>query len=356
MTDATSINALELGRAFFEEVVKPVLARLCPELLAQAACGRFGLGSECLGLDDSISRDHHWGPRVDILFPEEVIRGAAHDGLKKVSQHFPADFRGFRLAAGHVGGAGLAPEGLDHFMWRAIGRTTVPGTLAAWLDIPEEDITHVINGEVWYDGPGKFTSIREFFGNYYPDDVWKRRIAHWCRYASGMGLYHIRRAVLRENLPFAFIALGRVIQRTLELAFLLNRTYFPYDKWLYPLFQRLPELASQMDPWIQETVQSTTSWDRRIELIEWMHSVLDEKMVDLGIIAAHPKFVPSETSGYRLLEHAYAELIKASPLEIRTHVPLWDQKYLEEFHSGFVAELPLDEWDTCLNLVSGGDH
>jgi len=31
-------------------------------------------------------------------------------------------------------------------------------------------------------------------------------------------------------------------------------------------------------------------------------------------------------------------------------VPVWDQIYLEEFHSGYVDGLDLAEWDAVLNL------
>jgi len=51
-----------------------------------------------------------------------------------------------------------------------------------------------------------------------------------------------------------------------------------------------------------------------------------------------------------LLEHAYAELIQAVPEEIKTVVPVWDQIYLEQFHSRYVDSMPLDQWDAILGL------
>ena len=58
----------------------------------------------------------------------------------------------------------------------------------------------------------------------------------------------------------------------------------------------------------------------------------------------------SPTSGYRLLEHAYAEIIQGLPEEIKGVVPLWDQIYLEQFHSRYVDSLDLSAWDTILGL------
>ena len=74
-------------------------------------------------------------------------------------------------------------------------------------------------------------------------------------------------------------------------------------------------------------------------------------MVEDGIIKPHPKFIGSATSGYRLLEHAYAEIIKGLPAEIKTVVPVWDQIYLEQFHSGYVDTLEMDVWHGLLNLT-----
>lgn len=345
-----STQALELSRAFFQEVAGPALQRLCPQVYRVAACGRFGYGSECLGLDDEISRDHHWGPRVDMLLPEDVYREEGPRMAQALGAVLPATFRGFKLEAGQVGGAGLSPESLPAFLSRTLGRTTPPQTYADWLDLPEEDILHVVNGEVWRDGAGEFTGLRKILQGYYPEPVWKRRIAHWCRYASGMGLYALQRAALRGNECYAYSAFGRCLKLTLELAFLLNRTYFPYDKWLYPMFLRLPHLAQELDPLIRQATSPGTSWVQRISLLEQAHDRLDARMVELGVIRPHPRFGRSKTSGYRLLEHAYGELCRTLPAEVRSHVPLWDQKYLEEFTSRYVAGLAPETWHGLLNL------
>ena len=88
----------------------------------------------------------------------------------------------------------------------------------------------------------------------------------------------------------------------------------------------------------------------QLMLLEAMSDVLDTELVDQELIAPHPKFARSPTSGYRVLEHAYAELLQRCPEEIRAVVPEWDQVQLEVFHSGWVAGLPLVEWDAILNL------
>ncbi len=109
-------------------------------------------------------------------------------------------------------------------------------------------------------------------------------------------------------------------------------------------------MAGRLRAPVDEAVRLSTPWERKLELIEQMADVVDATLVEDGLIPPHPKFTGSATSGYRLLEHAYAVLIKSAPPEIQTVVPVWDQIYLERFHSGFVAGVAMDTWHHLLNL------
>jgi len=345
-------SIIDVSRNFFEEIVKPILEEHFPKETAQTAFGVFGYGSEALRLDDEYSRDHHWGLRIDALMPEEIFETRRQAIMDTLSANLPDSYQGHSLRAGHLAGAGLAPDNLTAFLKRTIGIDHPPVTYAEWLSIPEEDIVHIINGEVWYDPLGKFTAIRQTFDAYYPEPVRLRRIAHWCRYFSGMGTYALRRAILRHNDFYATTRFSNAIRLGIQLAFLLDRQYFPYDKWLMAYFEKLPRLAKPMLPLVSEAVKLSTSWERKLELLHQITDILDETMVADGIIKPHPKFAVSPTSGYRLMEHAYAEIIQGLPQEIKTIVPIWDQIYLEEFHSSFVDSLNLNTWDEMLQLKS----
>ena len=131
---------------------------------------------------------------------------------------------------------------------------------------------------------------------------------------------------------------------------MLDKQYYPYDKWIMAFFRRLPRLAQPLVPMVDEAVELSTPWERKLELLDRMADVLDATMVADGIIKPHPKFEGSLTSGYRLLESAYAEILKGLPPELKGIVPVWDQIYMEEFHSGYVASLDLDTWRDVLNL------
>jgi hypothetical protein len=349
-----SESIIDISRAFFEDVVKPILEAHFPQETAQTAFGVFGYGSEALRMDDEYSRDHHWGLRIDALMPEDIFENQRQHIMETLSLNLPDSYRGHSLRQAHLAGAGLAPDKLAAFLRRTIGLERAPTTYREWLSIPEEDIMHVINGEVWYDPQGAFTAIRQTLSNYYPEPVRLRRIAHWCRFFSGMGTYALKRAILRHNEFYATTRFSNAIRLGIQLAFLLDKQYFPYDKWLMAYFEKLPRLAGPLLPLVNEAVKLSTPWERKLELLHQLSDVLDQAMVADGIIKSHPRFSESPTSGYRLMEHAYAEIIQGLPDEIKTVVPVWDQVYMEEFHSGFVASLELGTWDEMLQLKVAG--
>ncbi len=343
-------SIIAISRRFYHEVVEPILVRQFPGPLAQTAIGIFGYGSEAMGLDDEYSRDHHFGLRIDALMPDALLQEHGAAMMQTVARELPDRFMGYSLREGHLAGTGLACDSLEAFMRRTIGLTAAPAAWTDWLAIPEEDILHIINGEVWRDDRGEFTRLRQVFADYYPEPVRIRRLAHWCRYFSGMGVYALRRALLRDNAYYAQIAFSRCVRWGVQLAFMLERVYYPYDKWIMHAFADLPNLYPHMGHLVDEAVALGTSWERKLELMHRVADVIDAELVQQGLIAAHDPFVESPTSGYRILEHAYAEMIQRCPAEIRTVVPEWDQVFMEEFHSGYVASLSLAEWDAVLNL------
>jgi hypothetical protein len=345
-----SESIIDISKAFFEEVVKPILVRHFPDETAQTAFGVFGYGSEALRLDDHYSRDHHWGLRIDALMPHPIFEQTRDAMLATLRAEMPPTFRGHALQDGPLAGVGLAPDSLTSMLRRTIGLDHPPSSYVEWLSVPEEDVIHVINGEVWHDPLGEFTQVRAVLNGYYPEPVRLRRIAHWCRYFSGMGTYALRRAILRNNEYYCNITFSRALRLGVQLAFLLEKTYCPYDKWTLAYFERLPRLSGRLRPIIHDATQLSTGWERKLDLLHQFTDVLDETMVADGIIKPHPRFAVSPTSGYRLMEHAYAEIIQGLPNEIKTIVPVWDQVYLEAFHSGYVDTIAIDQWDKVLQL------
>lgn len=344
-------SIINLSHQFFDEIVHPILQREFAEALSQSAFGVFGYGSEVLGLDDEYSQDHHWGLRINGVMPALILEENGSAIMDVVARQLPTTWRGHALREGYTRSGGLELTSLESHLNNTIGLTYPPQSFAEWLSIPEEDITHVIAGEVWHDPAGRLTAVRNALAAYYPEPVRLRRMAHWCRYFSGMGTYALNRALLRDNEYYANITFTRALRLGVQLAFLLDRTYFPYDKWTLTYFRRLPRMAERLGPLVDESVSLATGWERKLELLNQFSDVLDQTMVEDGILQPHPPYEGSATSGYRLMERAYAEILRGLPEEIRPLVPVWDQIYLERFHSQYVAGLDPDVWLNLLNLT-----
>lgn len=343
-------SIIDDSRDFWTEIVHPLLTTRFPEETRHMAAGFFGYGSEVLRLDDRYSTDHHFGLRVNILLPEalKASRGTAiEDGL---AAHLPHTWRGRELREGYTRTKGVELASHEHHLRSTIGLDRPPQTLTEWLKIPEEDITHVVAGEVWHDPSGRFSAIRDTLGGYYPEPVRLRRLAHWCRYFSGMGVYALKRALLRDNLLYASTTFARSLRWGVQMAFLLDRRYYPYDKWMTEMFHRLPRMGARLAHIVDEAPRLETPWQRKLDLLHDMSDILDAAMVEDGLIAPHPAYKVSETSGYRLLESAYAELIRQCPPEIHGIVPEWEQVHWEGFHSQFVADVDLADWRRMLVL------
>ena len=343
-------SIIDESHAFFDEVVLPLLQEHFATETNAMAAGFFGYGSEVLRLDDEYSTDHHFGLRVNALLPEAVFaaRGAQIEDM--LAQKLPQVWRGRELREGYTRTKGVALQSLEYHLKSTIGLDHPPETHGEWLSIPEEDITHVVAGEVWHDPSGRFSSVRHALSDYYPEAVRIRRLAHWCRYFSGMGVYALKRALLRDNMLYASTTFARSLRWGVQMAFLLDRTYCPYDKWMTEMFHRLPRMGARLKHIVEEAPQLATSWERKLDLLNEMSDILDAAMVEDGLIAPHPKYKVSPTSGYRLLESAYAELIKKCPADIKGIVPQWEQVHWESFHSTFVDGVNMDDWRRALVL------
>src|SRR5450432_1518508 len=123
-----SESITSVSRQLFREIVLPALEREFPEVAAETAFGLFGYGSEAYGKDDTYSRDHHWGLRIDALMPEELFRAKRDTLIENVRARLPSTFRGMSLRAGHLAGSGLAPDSLPAFLSRTLGIDHPPRT------------------------------------------------------------------------------------------------------------------------------------------------------------------------------------------------------------------------------------
>src|SRR5689334_298853 len=92
------IKGRELSRIFYDEAVRPLLNQHFPNLPHAAGC--FGNGSDVLGFDTDMSRDHDWGPTVHLILREEDNH-KANEIREIMATKLPLDIRGYSTHFGH---------------------------------------------------------------------------------------------------------------------------------------------------------------------------------------------------------------------------------------------------------------
>lgn len=264
------VPGAELGRRYYAEVVRPLLDASFPDLSHAAA--HVGGGSDVLGYDTAMSRDHDWGPAVTLFLPDaETGRAPVLRGL--LGQRLPAEFLGYptRFAthpddpASDVMVSGGGGPRVRTTTVRAFARRQLdwdpadPLTVADWLSFPAQQLLSVTGGTVHHDGPGELTALRARLA-WYPPDVWRYLLAAgWTRLGQEEHLLG-RAGHAGDELGSAVIG-GRLARDVMALAFLLERRYPPYPKWFGTAFATL-DAAAGLSPLLDDLVAART-WPER---------------------------------------------------------------------------------------------
>lgn len=198
---AEFIKGLELCRGFFADAAKPILDEYFPDLCYSA--GLIGYGSDVLGYDDPVSRDHMWGPRfymfvdtADLVRKDEIFTAFA--------RHLPYEYKGYSvnftepdpndngvqhpkpITSGPVNPL-IFLQTFDEFLTDELGTSDLDALTAAdWLTISEHRFLSLTVGMFFEDGLGlrkRLDSIR-----YYPENVRRYRRVELGHHRVGAGV------------------------------------------------------------------------------------------------------------------------------------------------------------------------
>ena len=227
----------------------PLLARELPRLRYAAA--RLGSGSDVLGLDDTMSRDHDWGCRLTLLV-DEVDRPAVTAVGDLLARELPERFLGYPVRF-----AMTWDEAVTHrvqvatagdFAVSRLGVNPLQGLSAwEWLTLTGQHVLEVVAGPVYADTTTELAAMRRELA-WYPPDVERYVLAcGWGRLAQRMPLMG-RTAQTGQPLQSRLLS-AALVGDLMSLAFLLHRQWQPYPKWREAMFARLPcagELAGPL--------------------------------------------------------------------------------------------------------------
>ena len=294
------IPGLELSRRFYWQAVRPVLDRSFPALAHTAAL--IGPGSETLGLDDEMSTDHSWGPRLQLfLRPQNCAAlGAGID--KALRLELPHSFLGYPTNFSDPdpddSGAQLmqATESgpVNHLVetlttgafFRSYLNFDVFSTIEAadWLTFPQQKLRTIVAGSIFHDGIG-LAALRARFA-WYPPDLWRYLLAAgWARIGQEEHLMG-RAGLVGDELGSELIA-SRLVRDLMRLCFLMERQYAPYAKWLGTAFGLLAS-AQQLTE-ILLAVQRADTWQERDRRLSEAYQVVAAKHNRLALTESMPE-------------------------------------------------------------------
>ena len=280
------MKGLDLSRLFFENFGVPMLKEQFADVLPFIAVGLAGSGSECYGYDDDISRDHDFEPAFCIFIPDEdVVDNKTAFALERAYAKLPRQFLGLeRSNVSAVGGNRHGVIRMGDFFEAKTGKRDGELSLADWFGVPEYSLKEAVNGAVFTDNYGKFTQIRTKL-SYLPEDVRLKKLAGNLLLMGQSGQYNYKRCLSRGETAAAQLAVFEFVKSTLNVIFLLNKTYIPYYKWSFHALRELPRLSSLSQPleYLISSGNSQTDAQKKSEIIENISNTISKELKVQGL-------------------------------------------------------------------------
>lgn len=236
------MGGLALAQRYFSSYGLPLLREQFQPYEGRIAAGLVGDGSDCLGFDDELSRDHDWGPGF-CLWLNKSDHAQIGQALQRAYESLPKTFEGFERCTSEWGDGRVGVFESGAFYRGFLGRPDVPQTLFEWFRIPEKNLAGCTSGKVFHDPLGEFSGIRQQLLAFYPDDVRIAKIAARCMSAGQSGQYNFLRCLQRQEYFAAQYAQTKFCSDIMSLVYLLNRKYTPYYKWMHRGLAGLPRMG-----------------------------------------------------------------------------------------------------------------
>ncbi len=287
-------NNLARSKEFYEKYGKKMIHDRFPEYEDKIAVGVVGMGSDCFGFDDEISKDHDYEVGFCMWLTPEVydeIGDQLTFAYKDLLKEAGVDEENYGRLVERRGVCEI-----KEFYREFLGSGYNMGPATSLYD--DYQLASATNGEVFRDDLGQFTAVRNRLLEYYDDRAWGHKLIKAIHDFSQYGQSNYARMMARKDYVTANICISKAIESAMDLTYLLARTYAPYYKWkfkgfeklindrkwinvdrlfeLRKLLEELSELGSQARAWIDvEYDASTVNYkDKKLVLIDKIAEIL----------------------------------------------------------------------------------
>ena len=274
-------SGLEIARLYYEEFGRKMIHEKFSAYESRIAVGLAGEGSDCFGFDDEVSRDHDWGPGFYMWLTKDDYDKIGKR-LQEEYDRLPEDFMGYKRRTSPLSGKRDGVNLISMFYVMTTGLNGAPSDDSDWLMTDDEKFATAVNGEVFRDDLGEFSAIRDSIRLYYPNHIWRRKIAYTAASMSQTGQYNYNRMLGRGDFVTAAVCLGDFIKHTMSMLYLLDKKYAPYYKWMFKGLE-VSEDAKGVRDKLVIIARSHPGDENVAEVIEDICSEILERLHRLGL-------------------------------------------------------------------------
>ncbi len=302
MTEVTDKN-----KKFYDLYVAKLIESDFSEFTDRIAVGIAGEGSDCFGYDDIISKDHDFGTGVCLWITDEdmelfgqSLSKAYNDLVDSCERSYYTDRLRERrgVMTIHDFYSNILQIDCD------IKHCTISED--DWYKLDHSCLKTATNGKIFRDDLGVFTAFRNYLMGYYPDRVWKRRIAEQMHEYSASLQVNYARCMTRNDLVAAELCRAKGLSSAMELYFLIKREYPPYYKWTFRALEDIDgngDFTTKIKMLASEKIDAE-AWegtryrpnrlnykDRIVSISEEIASEIEQMMLSSGIIKERGRYL-----------------------------------------------------------------
>ncbi|MEE1186476.1 MAG: DUF4037 domain-containing protein [Acutalibacteraceae bacterium] len=265
------MQGLDISREFYLQYGEPMLESEFCDVADRIAVGLVGEGSECLGFDDEVSRDHDFDAGFCLFITKEDEEKFGFK-LERAYSKLPKEFMGLKRGLiSPVGGNRHGVIVIDDFYTRFLGAPNAPDTVERWLYTPSFSLLCASNGEVFEDKLGAFSKVRNELLKGYPEDIRRKKLAAHTVLMAQAGQYNYPRLISRDEQGAAQLAIFEFVKNAISAIYLLNNKYEPFYKWAYRGLKNLEILGD-----ISDALQGLTELDNSPENAQTKSEVIED--------------------------------------------------------------------------------
>ncbi|MGN0394126.1 MAG: DUF4037 domain-containing protein, partial [Coprococcus sp.] len=172
------IKNIDRCRMLYEKYGAAMIHEKFPEYESRIAVGFAGEGSDCFGYDDYISMDHDYNIGFVMWLTGkdyDVIGEKLQEAYLELIRSVVGEEDSMNIFADDRRGAMRIGDFYKNIMNYDVVGTGIGNRM--WLSVTEDKLATATNGEVFRDDLGAFTRVRSALLEYYPDYIWRIKLA-----------------------------------------------------------------------------------------------------------------------------------------------------------------------------------